>query len=367
MSFVHLRLHSEFSLTDSIVRIEPPKRKGGGSGGTLTKAVAAHRQPAVALTDRMNLFAMVKMYKAAEGAGIKPIVGADLWLAERLKGEGPERITLLVQNETGYRNLTLLISRAYTEGQSKGYPLVERDWLATTNEGLIALTGRDGTTFRASQNDNVELALSALDELQAMFPDRLYLEISRCQRPGDDAWVDAAVALAKHRSLPLVATNDVRFLTRAEFAAHEARVCIAQGRVINDDKRPRDYTEEQYLKSSEEMIALFADLPEAIENTLEIARRCTLSMKFGTYHLPEYPVPEGHDSNSWLRLQAHEGLTRRLQVITPATTEEEYRKRLDYELGIIERMKFPGYFLVVADFIQWAKNNGCPVGPGRGS
>jgi DNA polymerase-3 subunit alpha len=367
VSFVHLRLHSEFSLTDSIVRIEPPKRKGGGSGGTLTKAVAAHKQPAVALTDRMNLFAMVKMYKAAEGAGIKPIVGADLWIAERLKGEGPERITLLVQNETGYRNLTLLISRAYTDGQSKGYPLVERDWLATTNEGLIALTGRDGTTFRASQNDNVELALSALDELQAMFPDRLYLEISRCQRPGDDAWVDAAVALAKHRSLPLVATNDVRFLTRAEFAAHEARVCIAQGRVINDDKRPRDYTEEQYLKSSEEMIALFADLPEAIENTLEIARRCTLSMKFGTYHLPEYPVPEGHDSNSWLRLQAHEGLTRRLQVITPVTTEEEYRKRLDYELGIIERMKFPGYFLVVADFIQWAKNNGCPVGPGRGS
>ena len=365
--FVHLRLHSEYSLTDSIIRVEPPKRKGGGSGATLTQAVAAHRQPAVALTDRMNLFAMVKVYKAAEAAGIKPIVGADVWIAERAKGDGHERITLLVQNDAGYRNLTRLLSRGYTEGQARGTPLVERAWLAETSEGLIALTGRDGAAFRAAAADNVDAALAAINELKLLYPGRLYLEISRCGRPGDDAWVDAAVALARHRELPLVATNDARFIARKDFAAHEARVCIAQGRVINDDKRPRDYTEEQYVKSTEEMLALFADLPEAIDNTLQIARRCTLSLSFGTYYLPDYPVPDGHDTNSWLKLQAHEGLTKRLQQITPAQPESVYRERLDYELGIIEKMKFPGYFLVVADFIQWAKANGCPVGPGRGS
>ncbi|MDB5968972.1 MAG: polymerase subunit alpha [Hydrocarboniphaga sp.] len=365
--FVHLRLHTEYSLTDSIVRVEPPKRKGGGSGGTLTQAVAAHRQPAVALTDRMNLFAMVKVYKAAESAGIKAIVGADVWLAERSKGDGHERLTLLVQNDIGYRNLTRLLSRGYTEGQSRGTPLLERAWLAETSEGLIALTGRDGGAFRAAAADNVDAALASLNELKLLYPGRLYLEISRCQRPGDESWVTAAVALSRHRELPLVATNDVRFIERKDFAAHEARVCIAQGRVINDDKRPRDYTEEQYIKSSEEMCELFADLPEAVENTLQIARRCTLSLQFGTYYLPDYPVPEGHDTNSWLKLQAHEGLTRRFSEITPYAAEEVYRARLDYELGVIETMQFPGYFLVVADFIQWAKANGCPVGPGRGS
>ena len=364
--FVHLRLHTEFSLTDGLIRVEPPKRKGV-EGATLASHVARLGMPAVALTDRMNVFAMVKFYKSCESAGLKPIVGCDLWLAERDKGEAPERLTLLVKDQVGYRNLTRLISRGYTDGQTKGTPLIEREWLAESAEGLIALSGRDGAAFRAAAQHNVADALAALDELAALFPGRLYLEVARCGRPGDEDWVEAAAALARHRGLPLLASNDVRFLERKDFEAHEARVCIAQGRTLADDKRPRDYTDEQYLKSAEEMRALFADLPQAIENTLEVARRCTLSLSFGTYHLPNYPVPEGHTADSWLREEASRGLTLRLAQIQPAQTEAAYRERLDYELAIIEKMRFPGYFLVVADFIRWAKSNGCPVGPGRGS
>ncbi|HWU69638.1 MAG TPA: DNA polymerase III subunit alpha [Stenotrophobium sp.] len=367
MSFVHLRLHTEYSLSDGLVRLEPPKRKGGGTGMTLTERAAELQLPAVAITDRNNLFAMVKFYKAAEAAGIKPVIGADIWLEERQPGEGPERLTLLVQDETGYRNLTRLISQGYTDGQATGYPLIQRSWLREASDGLIALSGRDGGICRALLGEHAQPALAALAELQALFPKRLYLEIARCQRADDEAWVQAALLLARHADVPLVATNDVRFLTREDFFAHEARVCIAQGRVLNDEKRPRDYTEEQYLKSAQEMQALFADIPEAIANTLEIARRCNISLKFGTHHLPQFPVPETYTTDSWLREQARIGLDRRLETLHPVQPLEVYRQRLDYELGIIEKMGFAGYFLVVADFIHWAKHNGCPVGPGRGS
>jgi DNA polymerase-3 subunit alpha len=367
MSFVHLRLHTEFSLTDGIVRVDPPKRKGGGSGATLTMRATELKLPALAVTDRNNLFAMVKFYKAAEAAGIKPVIGADVWLEERLKGEGPERLTLLVQNDTGYRNLTRLVSQGYIEGQSKGYPLLLRSWLKEASSGLIAMTGREGAIFRSLVTDHAEPALVALQDLRANFPDRLYLEISRCQRPDDESWVQAARLLSRHSGVPLVATNDVRFLVREEFDAHEARVCISQGRILNDEKRPRDYTPEQYLKSAEEMQALFADLPDAIENTLQIARRCTLSLKFGENHLPQFPVPDTYTTDSWLREQALLGLAKRLETIQAAQPVEIYRQRLDYELDTIRTMGFAGYFLVVADFIDWAKHNGCPVGPGRGS
>ena len=366
--FVHLRLHTEYSLTDGLVRVEPPKRKGGGAGETLSSQAAKLKFPAIAVTDRNNLFAMVKVYKSAEAVGIKPIVGADVWLEERQPAEAPERLTLLVQNDEGYHNLSRLISLAYTDGQARGQPLITRAWLAAHAAGLIAMTGRDGGIFRAAQSDQAESALDQLAQLRALFPERLYLEISRCQRAGDDEWVEAACALSRRTGVPVVATNDVRFLERSEFEAHEARVCIAQGRVLSDEKRPRDYTPEQYLKSAEEMRALFADLPEALDNSVEIARRCSLTLKFAPpYHLPNFPVPEGHDTNSWLRDRAREGLEKRFTQIQLAQPESAYRERLDYELGIIEKMGFAGYFLVVADFIEWAKNNGCPVGPGRGS
>jgi DNA polymerase III subunit alpha len=366
-AFVHLRLHTEYSLTDGVVRVEPPKRKGGGQGATLTSRAAELGFPAVAVTDNLNLFAMVKFYKAAEAQGIKPILGCDVWLEPREAQDPPERLTLLVQNETGYRHLTELLSRAYTQGQTRGTPLIARSWLAAASEGLLALTGRDGAVFRAALLDHVDPALAALEELSRWFPGRLYLEIARCQRPGDETWVQSASLLARHSGLPLVATNDVRFLTREEFASHEARVCIAQGRVLADEKRPRDYTEEQYLKSAEEMAALFADLPEALANSVEIARRCTLTLSFGTYHLPHFPVPAGETPDAYLAARAREGLAQRLAEIPPARPLADYQARLDYELDVIRRMGFAGYFLVVSDFIQWAKTNGCPVGPGRGS
>jgi DNA polymerase-3 subunit alpha len=366
--FVHLRLHTEYSLTDGVVRLEPPKRKGGGAGATLTSRAAELGFGALAVTDLNNLFAMVKFYKAAEESGIKPVVGADVMLEERAAGEPPERLTLLVQDSLGYANLTRLISRSYTEGQARGAPLVRREWLAESNAGLIALTGRDGNVFRAAANDHVDAALAALGELRSVFGDRLYLEVSRCGRAGDEEWVRAAVALSRHQGVPLAATNDVRFLLREDFAAHEARVCIAQGRVLNDERRPRDYTTEQYLKSAEEMAELFADLPEALRNTVEIARRCSLTLKFAPpYHLPQFPVPDGCTVENYLREQSLAGLKRRVEAIPPARAVAEYEQRLDYELRVIGEMGFAGYFLVVADFIQWAKTHGCPVGPGRGS
>jgi DNA polymerase-3 subunit alpha len=366
--FVHLHLHTEFSLVDSLIRVEPPARKSvGANAQSLTARAAALGLPALAITDQDNLFAMVKFYKFAEACGIKPLIGADISLQERAEGEGAERVTLLVQNQTGYRNLTRLISRAYNEGQGRGRPQLNRDWLTDASAGLIALSGRHGGIGMALLGGKLERADAAAAWWQTHFPDRCYLEITRCGRPDDETHLRAAVAFARHSGLPVVASNDVRFLERSDFDAHEARVCIAQGRVVNDERRPREYSPEQYLKSAAEMQALFADLPEAVENTLEIARRCTLSLKFGQNYLPDFPVPEGVSMADYLRQLASAGLQRRLQQHPPARPLPEYQQRLDYELGIIEKMGFAGYFLVVADFIAWGKSNGVPVGPGRGS
>jgi DNA polymerase III subunit alpha len=363
--FVHLHLHTEFSLADSLIRVEAPARKSPGRNvACLTDQAAALKLPALAVTDQDNLFALVKFYKLAEAAGIKPIIGADVWLCE---GEQAERLTLLVQNQAGYRNLTRLLSRGYREGQGRGRPQLQRDWLAEASGGLIALSGRHGGIGAALLGGHPERARAAAEWWQRHFPERCYLEITRCGRRDDEAHLQAAVAFARETGLPVVASNDVRFLEREDFEAHEARVCIAQGRVLNDERRPRDYSPEQYLKPAAEMVALFADLPEAVANTLEIARRCSLSLKFGQNHLPEFPVPEGVAAPDFLRDQARAGLARRLEVLAPARPQAEYQSRLEYELDVIEKMGFAGYFLVVADFIAWGKSNGVPVGPGRGS
>jgi len=367
MSFVHLRLHTEYSLTDGIVRIEPPKRKGGGQGATLTSRAAELKLPALAITDANNMFATVKFYKAAEGAGIKPIAGCDVWLEERGKDEGPERLTLFVQHEAGFKNLSSLLSRAQLENQTRHGALVKREWLRGGSDGLIAMSGKDGLLARALLSDQLETAETLAAEWRALFPDRFYLEVCRCDRPDDEDWVQLAAAFGRHARLPLVATNDVRFLKQSEFDAHEARVCIASGRVLADDKRPKLYSDQQYLKSAEQMRELFSDLPEAIENTLHIARRCTLKLSFGTYHLPNFPVPEGYTPDSFLEHESREGLKRRFGEIKLSRPESEYWERLEFEIGVIKKMGFPGYFLTVADFIRWGKENGCPVGPGRGS
>ncbi|MBA8889375.1 DNA polymerase-3 subunit alpha [Dokdonella fugitiva] len=356
--FVHLHVHSEYSLTDSTIRV-----------GDLVAACAQADMPAVALTDQSNLFALVKFYKAAEAAGIKPIAGSDLWLADPEDRGRPQRVTVLCQDRDGYLNLSRLVSRAYAENRHGDHALVEAGWLAEANRGLILLAGQDSDVGRLLLAGRDEAARARAHWWRTHFPDRCYLEATRVQRAHEDAFLAGALDLALRFDLPMVASNDVRFLVRDDFEAHEARVCIHAGRVLADPKRPREYTPEQYLKSPREMAHAFADLPELLENTVELARRCNLELTFGTYFLPAFPVPAEHTLDSYIRSQSHEGLERRLaaQPQAPGFTRDDYVQRLDRELDVIVQMGFPGYFLIVADFINWAKSNDIPVGPGRGS
>jgi DNA polymerase-3 subunit alpha len=358
LRFAHLHLHSEYSLVDSTIRIK-----------ALVEACVRDGVAAVALTDECNMFALVKFYKACSAAGIKPIGGCDLWISAP-DDPRPWRLTLLCQNREGYLNLSRLVSRAWREGQHGGRALVDAAWLtAEASSGLIALLGRDSEIGRIAVNQGTGNAGSRLHTLMQLFPDRLYLELTRCGREGEEAWNNAALTLATELDLPVIASNDVRFLKQTDFEAHEARVCINQGRVLADPKRPRDYSEQQYLKSPIEMSALFADIPEALDNTVELAKRCNLELTFGTYFLPDFPVPEGHDLASYIREISREGLKERLALAPLAAgyTLADYEARLERELDVIIKMGFPGYFLIVADFINWGKQNGIPVGPGRGS
>ncbi|WP_010323529.1 DNA polymerase III subunit alpha [Marinobacterium stanieri] len=365
-AFVHLRVHSEYSLFDGLVRIK-----------SLVSTAAAQNMPAVAITDQTNLFALVKFYKAALGAGVKPLCGVDLWVENPEEPEGePFRITLMVRNGQGYRNLMELVSRAYAEGQNivPERALVRKDWIAEKADGLIALSGgRLGDVGRALLSGNPDQAEILLAEWQAMFPDNYYLEIQRTGRPGDEALVHASVELAARKGCPLVATNEVMFLKQEDFEAHEARVCINLGRTLEDPQRPRNYSDQQYFRSAEEMAELFSDIPSALENTVEIARRCNIEIELGTYYLPRFPVPEGMLMDDFFRQVSWDGLEERLEFLLdkndPDYQEKRkpYEKRLEFELDIIIQMGFPGYFLIVMDFIKWGKENGIPVGPGRGS
>ncbi|MFP6848896.1 MAG: DNA polymerase III subunit alpha [Pseudomonas sp.] len=363
-SFVHLRLHTEFSLVDGLVRVKP-----------LIKSVAAAGMPAVAVTDMSNMCSLVKFYKAAMGGGIKPICGADIWVASA-EEDGPlSRMTLLVMNAKGYRNLTELVSRGWSDGQSNDLVIIQRDWIKQAAEGLIALSGaKEGEVGHALLEGELAEAEALLTEWMDVFPERFYLEVQRTNRVNDEEHVHAAVALADKLGAPLVATNDVRFVKEDDFAAHETRVCIGEGRSLDDPRRLRTYSDQQYLKSPEEMAALFSDLPEALENTIEIAKRCNIEVQLGKYFLPDFPVPAGLTMDEYFRQVSFEGLEERLAVLWPKATTPNYEEkrqvyidRLNFELDIIIQMGFPGYFLIVMDFIKWAKNNGVPVGPGRGS
>ncbi|MEJ2345149.1 MAG: DNA polymerase III subunit alpha [Gammaproteobacteria bacterium] len=361
--FVHLRLHTEYSLVDGLVRIKP-----------LTRVVAELGMPAVAVTDQCNLFAMVKFFRAAQTSGIKPIIGVDVWLRNDSESDQPYRMLLLCRDEQGYRNLTQLVSRSYLEGQHRGVPMLEREWIDGASDGLIALSGAgDGDVGRALLAGRRDQALELARYWMARFPQAYYLELQRTGRAGEDAYIVDAVELAQQLDLPVVATNDVRFLRPEDFDAHEARVCIHDGRTLDDARRPRRYSDQQYLRSAGEMQALFADIPEALANSVEIAKRCNLALQFGKNYLPSFPVPEGMDADGFLRAEARAGLAARLErTLDPeaadhAERRREYEQRLERELDVIIQMGFPGYFLIVADFIRWAKENGIPVGPGRGS
>ena len=355
-TFVHLRLHTEYSLVDGIVRVP-----------ALMSAIAEAGMPAVALTDHANLFAMVKFHREAEKRGVKPVIGADLWFTDGSERADPVLLTLLAQNEAGFRNLTRLVSRSYLEGQDRSRPLLARDWLdAASTEGLIALSGgAQGDVGRALLAGRVAEASLLLARWQALFGDRFYLDIQRTGRPGEEEHIAGVLALIAARPAAVVATNDVRFLTRDEFEAHEARICIHGGYRLDDPGRPRPHTPEQYLKTPAEMAALFSDLPEALENSVEIARRCSLPLAQGGIFLPAFDVPDGTSAPEYLRRLATEGLARRIG--TGAGDAERYHARLDAELSVICGMGFEGYFLVVADFIRWAREREIPVGPGRGS
>ena len=361
--FVHLKLHSEYSLVDGLVRIKP-----------LAKKVAEMGMPAVALTDFNNFFGLVKFYKAAQGAGVKPILGADL-LVQDETGEGsPTQLLLLVADQTGYQNLTKLISRAYQEGQRQAVPMIMKSWLNNHSDGLIALSGgRSGELGVALISGRSAEAEQMLLDYMQLFPNRFYLELQRTGRAGEEDYLHAAVDLASQFSCPVVATNDVRFIDAAEFEAHEARVCIHEGRALDDPRRERRYSENQYLRSAEEMVELFSDIPEAIQNSVEIAKRCTLDLRLGEYFLPDYPIPDGLTINEFFIKLSEEGLQERLvRLFDPQAddfpeTQKLYAERLRFELDIIIQMGFPGYFLIVMDFIRWAKDNQIPVGPGRGS
>jgi DNA polymerase-3 subunit alpha len=356
-SFIHLRLSTEYSLKFGMVRIDE-----------LMKKLTKEAMPAVALTDFMNLFAVVKFYKEAISAGIKPIIGCEIAL--QLDAEDPQLYPciLLCQNLKGYRNLTQLVSKSYEEGQVLGVPRIHWSWLEQYHEGLIALSGgRQGDIGALLIQDKIELAKQSAQRWFNLFKNRFYLEIQRLGFPDEEKYNQNLIQLADEQQLPIVATNAVTFLDALDFDAHEARICIHQGRVLADTSRPKEFTSAQYCRNAEEMSVLFNDLPQALQNSVEIAKRCNLELNLGKSYLPNFPTPNGELVDDYLRTCSQEGLEKRFLRLRPDIDHDTYRLRLKHELDVIINMGFPGYFLIVSDFIQWAKDNGVPVGPGRGS
>ncbi|MBT4239147.1 DNA polymerase III subunit alpha [Oceanospirillaceae bacterium] len=362
--FVHLRMHSEFSLIDSMIRIKP-----------LMKALQAEQMPAIALTDQSTMSGMIKFYKAAQSAGIKPICGCDVFIAETTEADATiSRMTLLAMDSKGYLNLTELVSRSFQEGQIDGKAIIQKQWLADKSEGLIVLSGAaEGEIGRALINRGVAEAEQILRYWIGLFGDRFYLEVQRTGRQYDEDCLHLSAQLAQLAKVPIVATNDVMFVSAEDFEAHETRVCINQSMTLDDPRRLKAYSNQQYLRSAEEMQALFVDLPSALENSVQIAKRCNLDIQLGHYSLPNFPVPDGLTMDEFFGKVSRDGLEKRLKVILDATDPkyQAQRKifddRLEFELNIICQMGFPGYFLIVMDFIHWAKDNDIPVGPGRGS
>ena len=366
--FVHLRIHTEFSVVDGTNRIDE-----------IVAAAALDKQPALAISDLGNLFGTVKFYSEARKAGVKPLIGADVWVQVPGKdaASAPARMLLLVQSHKGYLNLSELLTRAWTRGVVQGQAIISLEWLRELNEGLIALSGAQrGAIGQALVQGDDARALECALLLSSIFPHRFYIELQRAQQADDDRHVSAAVQLAARLKLPVVATHPVQFLSYDDYEAHEARVCISEGEILGNARRVRKFTREQYFKSASQMVQLFADIPSAVANTLEIAKRCNLTLTLGKAMLPDFPTPEVNGvrmpPDEYFRHASFEGLEARLQHLYPneALREEKrptYVERLEFEIATILKMGFPGYFLIVGDFINWAKNNGCPVGPGRGS
>ncbi|MHA3982362.1 DNA polymerase III subunit alpha [Acinetobacter venetianus] len=359
MQFVHLGIHTEFSITESIVRIPD-----------LVKVAVAEEMPALAITDLSNLHAAVKFYGACLGKGIKPIMGSVIRL-----NDAEHKATLLAMSNTGWRNLTEIVSRGFIEGQQLSIPCIQKEWVLEQSEDLIILLGQHSDVGRMLCSSNPQKAEPLLEAWIEKFGNRVYLALTRTHRSGEEDFIQQAVKLAAKYQIGVVAHNDVHFVEQDDFEAHEARVCIADGYVLGDDKRPKNYSTEQYFKTAEQMSELFSDIPSAIENTYQIAKRCNVELQLGTYFLPDFPIPDGYTIDTYFEHLSREGLEERLNHLYPIAERDEdwadirkpYDERIKYEVDIILKMGFPGYFLIVMDFIQWAKNNGVPVGPGRGS
>ncbi|QIZ52172.1 DNA polymerase III subunit alpha [Dickeya zeae] len=359
--FVHLRVHSDYSMIDGLAKTGP-----------LVKKAAALGMPALAITDFTNLCGLVKFYGGAHSAGIKPIIGADFYLQSEELGDELAHLTVLAMNNEGYQNLTLLISRAYQRGYGADGPTIDREWLVEHQAGILLLSGgRNGDIGKFLLRGNQVLVEQCVAFYQQHFPQRFYLELTRTGRPDEESYLHAAIKLATAHGLPVVATNDVCFISQDDFDAHEIRVAIHDGFTLDDPKRPRNYSPQQYMRSEDEMCELFADIPEALHNTVEIAKRCNVTIRLGEYFLPQFPTGD-MSTEDYLVMCAKKGLEERLAFLFPdedvrAQRRPEYDERLDIELGVINQMGFPGYFLIVMEFIQWSKDNDVPVGPGRGS
>ncbi|NUW73420.1 DNA polymerase III subunit alpha [Vibrio mediterranei] len=359
--FIHLRVHSDFSMVDGLSKVPP-----------LVKKVAEMGMPAMALTDFTNLCGLVKFYGNAHSSGVKPLIGADFAVQSDEFGDELTRITVLAADNTGYNNLTLLISKAYLRGHIQHQPVIDKAWLVELSEGLIVLSGaKEGDVGKALLKGNTTLAKQCAQFYQTHFPDRYYLELIRTGRPDEESYLHFAVELAEELDLPVVATNEVVFVDKELFDAHEIRVAIHDGYTLDDPKRPKKYSAQQYLRSEEDMCELFADIPEALQNSVEIAKRCNVTVRLGEYFLPAFPT-EGMKETDFLVMKSREGLEERLEFLFPdeavrAERRPEYDDRLQIELDVINQMGFPGYFLIVMEFIQWSKDNAIPVGPGRGS
>ena len=360
-SFVHLRVHTEFSLANSVVRIPD-----------LIKRVKELDMPSVAITDQSNIFAAVKFFQQSVKLGIKPLIGVDAWITNPENPKTPYRLILLAQNDVGFNNLCILLTRAYRDGQYQGLACIKKEWLADYNHGLIALSGGlAGEIGQSIECGHEEQTVEIIRQYQSWFDQRFYIELQRVGHSHQEGYLQQALELANLYNLPIVASNDVHFISPDDFDAHEVRVCIQEGRVLNDKRRPRNFTVQQYLRSPAEMQELFSDLPQALENTVEIAKRCNHQFQIGDYFLPNFPIPEDQQVEGYLRHQAEKGLSERLSIInlnrdTPIEAQQ-YQDRLTSEIEVIAQMGFPGYFLIVADFISWSKQAGIPVGPGRGS
>ncbi|WP_108652045.1 DNA polymerase III subunit alpha [Dongshaea marina] len=361
-AFIHLRVHSDFSMIDGLQKIP-----------ALLSRASELKMPAIAITDQMNLCGLVRFYRSAHQKGLKPLIGADLWIIDDPEqGEEPYRLPVLAMDNQGYQNLTMLISKAYRRGHLQGRPVVDRQWLLEHNSGLLLLSGAaEGDIGRALLKGNTQEVESFVDFYQQHFTDRFFIELQRTGRRDESRYLQLALELAEERELPVVATNEVCFLDKSDFEAHEIRVSIHDGYTLEDKRRPKRYSEQQYLRSEAEMVELFKDIPQALQNSVEIAKRCNVTVRLNEYFLPKFPTGDMTDAD-YLVMVSEKGLEERLEQLFPepelrAKKRPEYDDRLAIELQVINQMGFPGYFLIVMEFIQWSKDNAIPVGPGRGS